>query len=106
MSRTTLKDAKATGLLRLPGHSSASNSAWLLVVLMAQDLGAWAQGLCFEGDLATCLPKRLRYCAWHTAGRLVRTGRRLFLRLDATWPWAKQLAQAFERLAALSFATT
>ena len=100
-----IKDAKATGLLRFPGHSSASNSAWLLVVLMAQDLGAWAQGLCFEGDLATCLPKRLRYCAWHTAGRLVRTGRRLFLRL-AAGPWAKELAQAFERLAGLSFATT
>ncbi len=101
-----IKDAKATGLLRFPGHSFASNSAWLLVVLMAQDLGAWAQGLCFEGDLATCLPKRLRYCAWHTAGRLVRTGRRTFLRLDAAWPWAKQLAQAFERLGGLSFATT
>ena len=101
-----IKDAKATGLLRFPGHSFASNSAWLLVVLMAQDLGAWAQGLCFEGDLATCLPKRLRYCAWHTAGRLVRTGRRTFLRLDAAWPWAKELAQAFERLAGLSFATT
>jgi hypothetical protein len=101
-----IKDAKATGLLRFPGHSFASNSAWLLVVLMAQDLGAWAQGLCFEGDLATCLAKRLRYCAWHTAGRLVRTGRRTFLRLDAAWPWAKELAQAFQRLAGLSFATT
>jgi hypothetical protein len=101
-----IKEAKATGLLRFPGHSFAANSAWLLVVLMAQDLTAWAQGLCFEGDLATCLPKRLRYCAWHTAGRLVRTGRRTFLRLDATWPWAKQLAQAFERLAGLSFGTT
>jgi len=100
-----IKDAKATGLLGFPGHSFAANSAWLLVVLMAQDLQAWAQGLCFEGDLATCLPKRLRYCAWHTAGRLVRTGRRTFLRLDAAWPWAKQLAQAFERLAGLSFAT-
>jgi hypothetical protein len=101
-----IKDAKATGLLRFPGHSFASNSAWLIVVLMAQDLGAWAQGLCFEGDLATCLPKRLRYCTWHTAGRLVRTGRRTLLRLDAAWPWAKQLAQAFERLAGLSFGTT
>ena len=101
-----IKDAKATGLLRFPGHSFASNFAWLLVVLMAQDLGAWAQGLCCEGDLATCLPKRLRYCAWHTAGRLVLTGRRTFLRLDAAWPWAKELAQAFERLAGLSFATT
>jgi hypothetical protein len=101
-----IKDAKATGLLRFPGHSFAANSAWLLVVLMAQDLTAWAQGLCFEGDLATCLPKRLRYCAWHTAGRLVRTGRRTLLRLDATWPWAKELAKAFERLAGLSFGTT
>jgi hypothetical protein len=101
-----IKDAKATGLLRFPGHSFASNSAWLTVVLMAQDLGAWAQGLCFEGDLATCLPKRLRYCAWHTAGRLVGTGRRTLLRLGAAWPWAKQLAQAFERLAGLSFGTT
>jgi hypothetical protein len=36
----------------------------------------------------------------------VRTGRRTLLRLDAAWPWAEQLAQAFERLAALSFATT
>jgi hypothetical protein len=35
----------------------------------------------------------------------VRTGRRTFLRLDATWPWAKDLAQAFERLAGLLFAT-
>jgi hypothetical protein len=100
-----IKDAKATGLLRFPGHSFASNSAWLLVVMMAQDLLAWAQGLCLEGELATCLPKRLRYCALHTAGRLVRTGRRTFLRLDAAWPWAKQLAKAFERLAGLSFAT-
>jgi len=100
-----IKDAKATGLLRFPGQRFASNSAWLLVVLMAQDLLVWAQGLCFEGDLATCLPKRLRYCALHVAGRLVRTGRRTFLRLDAAWPWAEQLAAAFERLGGLCFAT-
>jgi hypothetical protein len=100
-----IKDAKATGLLRFPGHSFASNAAWLLVVLIAQDLLVWAQRLCFEGDLANCLPKRLRYCALHVAGRLVRTGRRTFLRLDAAWPWADQLAKAFERLAGLSFAT-
>lgn len=100
-----IKDAKATGLLRFPGQRFAFNSAWLLVVLIAQDLLVWAQRLCFEGDLATCLPKRLRYCALHVAGRLVRTGRRTFLRLDAAWPWAEQLAKAFERLGGLCFAT-
>jgi hypothetical protein len=57
-------------------HSFAANAAWLLVVLIALDLQAWAQGLCLSGELARCEPKRLRYCAWHVAGRLVRTGRR------------------------------
>ncbi len=90
-----------------PGHGQrfAFNSAWLLVVLIAQDLLAGAQGLCFQDDLATCLPKRLRYCALHVAGRLVRTGRRAFLRLDAAWPWADQLAKAFARLGGVCFTT-
>jgi hypothetical protein len=100
-----IKQAKALGLLRFPGHSFAANAAWLLVVLVALDLIAWAQGLCFVGELAQCEPKRLRYCAWHTAGRLVRTGRRLILRLDAAWPWATELAGAFERLEGLVFTT-
>lgn len=100
-----IKEAKDSGLLRFPGHSFAANAAWLLVVLVALDLLAWAQGLCFEGDLARAEPKRLRYCAWHIAGRLVRTGRRVILRLDAAWPWAPELARAFERLGRLSFRT-
>lgn len=100
-----IKKAKDLGLLRFPGHSFAANAAWLLVVGLAQDLTAWAQGLCFSGELAHCEPKRLRYCAWHTAGRLVRTGRRLILRLDAAWPWAAGLAAAFGRLGRLSFGT-
>jgi hypothetical protein len=70
-----IKEAKATGLLRSPGHSFASNAAWLLV-LIALDLQARAQGLCLSGELARCEPKRLRYCAWHVAGRRARTGRR------------------------------
>jgi hypothetical protein len=58
----------------------------LLIVGIAADLMAWTQGLCFSGELARCEPKRLQYCAWHAAGRLVRTRRRLILRLDAAWP--------------------
>jgi hypothetical protein len=62
-------------------------------VLLAQDLMTWAQSLCLDGDLAKAGPKRLRYCVLHAAGRLARTGRCSFLRLDATWPWAKSLAR-------------
>ena len=47
-----IKEAKAFGLLRFPGRSFAANAAWLLVVLVAQDLIAWAQRLCFVGELA------------------------------------------------------
>lgn len=100
-----IKEAKDLGLLRFPSHDFAANQAWLLVVGIAADLQAWAQGLCLEGDLATCEPKRLRYCAWHAAGRLVSSGRRLILRLDSSWPWAAELKAAFERLWHLSFRT-
>lgn len=100
-----IKQARETGLLRLPGHDLAANAAWLLVVGIAQDLLAWSQGLCLTGEPAHCEPKRLRYCAWHVAGRLVHTGRRRILRLDAAWPWAAHLSAAFDRLASLSLAT-
>ena len=88
-----IKEAKDLGLLRFPSHDFAA------------DLQAWAQGLCLEGDLATAEPKRLRYCAWHAAGRLVSSGRQLILRLDASWPWASELEAAFGRLRRLSFRT-
>ena len=100
-----IKDAKATGLLHFPGHGFSSNAAWVFVVLIAQDLLTWSQRLCLDGELAKAEPKRLRYCLFHVAGRLGGTGRRSFLRLDATWPWVKALARAFERLGALHFAT-
>ncbi len=100
-----IKEAKHSGLLRFPGHDFHSNAAWLIAVLIAQDLQAWTQGLCLTGELARAEPKRLRYCLWHTAGRLVRTARRLILRLDTAWPWATDLADAFERLKGLSFTT-
>jgi hypothetical protein len=98
-------DAKDTGLANFPSHSFAINQAWLTLVLVAQDLLAWAQLLVLDGDLATAEPKRLRYCLWHTAGILATSGRRRLLRLADDWPWAQQLLNAFRRLDDLVFAT-
>jgi hypothetical protein len=92
---------KALGLENFPFSKFSSNSVWLMVVMLAQDLLAWAQRLCLEGPLASAEPKRLRYALWHIPGRLVRTARRLILRLDANSPWARLLAQAFQRLRSL-----
>lgn len=99
-----IKEAKDTGLLRFPGHRFAANAAWLLVVLIAQDLKAWTQGPCLTGELARAEPNDSAI-AWHAAGRLVRSGRRPILRLDAAWPWAEELVEAFKRLGSLAFVT-
>jgi hypothetical protein len=71
--------------------------------MIAVDLLAWAQTILLHDvpSLAKAEPKTLRYRLLHVAARLVRGGRRLRLRLDRTWPWAKQLAAAFTRCAAL-----
>ncbi len=100
-----IRAAKDTGMRNLPFFSFANNAAWVEMVLIAQDLIAWTQGLCLEGETAAAEPKRLRYMLLHTAGRIVRGSRRATLRLQQDWPWAGELAQAFTRLRGLSFAT-
>jgi Transposase DDE domain group 1 len=96
-----IRCAKDTGLENLPFHAFAHNEVWLELVLIAQDLFAWAQALILDDELALAEPKRLRHRLLHTAGRLVRSGRRTRLRLPRDWPWAEALAAAFRRLRAL-----
>jgi hypothetical protein len=40
---------KALGLEYFPFSKFSSNSVWLMAVMLAQDLLAWAQRLCLEG---------------------------------------------------------
>jgi hypothetical protein len=96
-----IRTAKATGLGNLPFDLLRRNAVWLELVLAAQDLTVWAQALLLDGELATAEPKTLRYRLWHTAARIVRHARRAILRLQASWPWAVELARAFTRLRAL-----
>ena len=94
-------DTKATGLANLPSHSFAINHAWLQLTLCAHDLLAWSRLLALDGDLATAEPKRLRYCLFHTAGRIITTGRQTTCRLAANWPWTTDLVTAFDRVHSL-----
>ena len=91
-------DTKATGLANLPSHSFPINHAWLQLALCAHDLLAWTKLLALDGDLANAEPKRLRYCLFHTAARITRTGRRTICRLAANWPWTTDLVAAFDRV--------
>ena len=96
-----IRHDKDTGLAKLPFREFALNAVWLELVGAAHDLLAWTQALALSGELAVCEPKRLRYRLLHVAARLAFSGRRAKLRLQAGWPWASELAAAFERLRAL-----
>lgn len=97
----SIRAGKDTGMRNLPFADFQANEAWLELSLIAQDLLAWAKALVLDGALALAEPKRLRQRLFHVAGRIVRSGRRIILRLPRSWPWAEALVAAFERLRAL-----
>ena len=96
-----IRAAKDTGLRNFPFEGFVRNQVWLVLVLMAQDLTAWTQLLCLDGELARAEPKRLRYCLLHAAAVVARRSRHVVVRVQMSWPWAAELAAAFDRLRAL-----
>ena len=97
-----IRCAKDTGLRNLPLHGFTQNQIWCEIVALACELLAWMQMLALDGPARRWEPKRLRLRIFTCAGRLVRGGRRLKLRLAASWPWASQITTALTRLQALA----
>jgi hypothetical protein len=97
-----IRCAKDTGLRGLPLHGFDQNQIWCELVAMACELLAWMAMLALDGPARAWEPKRLRLRLFSGAGRIVRGGRRLRLRLAATWPWTTQIAAAITRLQALA----
>jgi hypothetical protein len=96
-----IRNDKDTGLRNMPFRDFEHNRVWLEIVRLAHDLIAWTQRLLLTGELAKAEPKGLRYRLLHVAARLCFHARSATLRLQASWPWADQLATAFARLNAL-----
>jgi hypothetical protein len=96
-----IRNDKDTGMRNLPFKDFEHNRIWLQIVLIAHDLITWLKRLLLTGKLARCEPKRLRYRILHVAGRLAFHARTATLRLQASWPWATELTNAFARLQAL-----
>ena len=94
-----IRNLKQTGIGRFPSRDLPINQTWLQLALTAADLIAWTKTTLLTNDLAKAEPKMLRYRLLHVAGRLVRGQRRTRIRIDHRWPWAHQLADAFNRLA-------
>jgi hypothetical protein len=96
-----IRCAKDTGLRNLPLKGFAQNQLWCEIVALACELLAWTQMLALAGPARRWEPKRLRLRVFAVAGRLVRGGRRLRLRLAERWPWAREITAAISRLQAL-----
>ena len=97
-----IREAKAAGLANLPCHGFHPNAAWLEIVLAAADLVAWAKLIGFTDapELARCEINTFRYRDLHTAARITRGSRQLWLRIHATWRWATAIATAWHRIRA------
>jgi hypothetical protein len=96
-----IRCAKDTGLRNLPLKGFAHNQLWCEIVALACELLAWTQLLALAGEARRGEPRRLRLRLFAVAGRLVRGGRRLRLRLAARWRWAGQITTAVIRLQAI-----
>jgi Transposase DDE domain group 1 len=96
-----IRNAKDTGLRNLPLHGYTQNQIWCQIVALACELIAWTQLLALTGSSRCWEPRRLRLRLFSAAGRIVRGGRRLRLRLATRWPRARQITAAMEQLRAL-----
>ena len=96
-----IRTGKDTGLGHFPSHDYKVNKAWLDASMTACILLAWLRLLALDGDLAKAEPKTLRYRVLHAAARLVRGGRRRWLKIAASWPWAEAITAAWQRIGAL-----
>ena len=94
-----IRNLKDTGLTNLPFHRFAQNQIWLQIAMLAADLLVWTQVLAFAGQPARRWePKRLRLRILAVAGRIVRSGRRRFLRLPRGWPWSDLIETGWHAL--------
>ncbi len=97
-----IRTGKDCGIGRFPSEAMAMNKAWFSAALIAATLLAWLRLLALDGKLAKAEPKTLRYKILHAAGRLVRGSRRRQLKIQASWPWAADIARAWQRISALA----
>ncbi len=91
------------GLNHLPSGRFAANAVWLTLNVLALNLCRWLDRLGL-GDLQLTA-KTLRRRLFSVPGRLVRSGRRQWLRLPRHWPFALQFLESWTRVQALPLRT-
>ena len=94
---------KATGIRNLPFHGYERNQARLPAANLASDLIAYLQLLGLQEEAEHCVaePESLRVMLLHIPARLTSHARTRVLKIEQSWPWAKAVVEAWERLGAI-----
>jgi hypothetical protein len=83
----------------VPSRYFGVNAAWWQLVILTATVLTALKRLALPEDWQPLRPRRLRFLLFHSAGRLVRHGRQLFLRIARAHPGTEALVRARERLA-------
>ena len=98
-----IKEAKlGLGIDNLPCASFHANWAYLLITLLAYNLLSWLKLLALPPQERSSYAKRLRFRFIAIAASVGRSGRRLVLRLSASYTLLNEFAHALERIRALA----
>jgi hypothetical protein len=94
----SIAELKSAGLAHLPSGRFFANAAWLALAVIAHNLGRAVGALAGMGRATVATLRRRLFTV---PGRLVRTARRLHLRLPSRWPWADAFATVLTSINAL-----
>ena len=98
-----IKEAKlGLGLDNLPCRGFHANWAYLLCTLLAYNLLCWLKLLALPARERLSYAKRLRFRFIAVAATVGRSGRRLILRLAASYPLLPDFVRALERIRSLA----
>lgn len=86
------------GLCHAPLENFFGNWVWWQAAALAYNVGRWLRVLALPEAFATCRGKRLRLAFLNVPARVVRSGRRLFLRLPRAYAHAAAFIEALARL--------
>ncbi|MDP3712584.1 MAG: IS1380 family transposase [Mycobacteriales bacterium] len=95
-----MAELKSAGLAHLPSGKFNANAVWLALSVMAHNLGR-AVGRLAGAELETATIATLKRKVFTVPGRLVRSARRLTLRLPESWPWAPPIEAAIDKIHAI-----
>jgi len=86
------------GLCHAPLENFFGNWLWWHASALAYNVARWVRVLALPGAFRTCRGKRLRLSFFNVAARVVRSGRRLVLRLPRAYAHAGAFIEAVARL--------